>query len=121
MKSNHILMKGVITTASLISVGAQVTTVMAAEETLTPGQVGQMSQQEVDSRIPQEEQRLQEVNIKIAELNSRIGQYANERAELEKQIVAKKAEVDVDKAALSTKESELKATAEAATQAQNTA
>ena len=67
MKSNHVIMKGVIATASLLSVGAQVTTVMAAEEALSPEQVGQMSQQEVDSRKPQEEQRLQEVNIKIAE------------------------------------------------------
>ena len=114
-------MKGVIATASLLSVGAQVTTVMAAEEALSPEQVGQMSQQEVDSRKPQEEQRLQEVNIKIAELNSKIGQYANERAELERQIAAKKAEVDADKASLSATESELKATAEAATQAQNAA
>ena len=50
MKSNHIIMKGVIATASLLSVGAQVTTVMAAEEALSPEQVGQMSQQEVDSK-----------------------------------------------------------------------
>ena len=60
MKSNHVIMKGVIATASLLSVGAQVTTVMAAEEALSPEQVGQMSQQEVDSRKPQEEQRLKD-------------------------------------------------------------
>ena len=115
MDKKHILAKGLIATASLVSVGAQVTSVMAAEE-LTPDEVGHMSQPEVDNRTPQEEQNLQNVNSQLATVNSQISQYTNERAEIEHQIEAKKAEIEADKATLAKTEAEL---TEASTQAAN--
>ena len=105
MDKKHILAKGLIATASLVSVGAQVTSVMAAEE-LTPDEVGHMSQPEVDNRTPQEEQNLQNVNSQLATVNSQISQYTNERAEIEHQIEAKKAEIEADKATLAKTEAE---------------